>query len=168
MKNSVLTLILFFVCFQIHSQKKDAEVYIDIIQQIWKPFKKSFDNKDAKMFNALHTNDILRINKWGVKQGDTYKKGIIKSYNRTSEKTRTIEFWIEQSVFSETISHQIGYYVVTYKEPNKADKTSYAQFQVTLKKVNGAWKIWQDFDTEMVGSKKVDASFIEKLKKLEL
>ena len=168
MKNSLLILILLFVSVQLNSQEKESEIHTDIIQQIWKPFKKSFDNKNSKVFNDLHTIDVLRINRWGIKQGETYKNGIIKSYKRTSKKTRKIEFWIEQSVFSETISHQIGYYAVTYKEPNKKDKTTYAQFQVTLKKVNGVWKISQDFDTEIVGGKKVNAAFVENLDKLKL
>lgn len=117
---------------------------------------------------SIHTNDILRINAWGIKQGKIYKNRIVNSYSKKSDRTRTIAFWIEQSVYSKTISHQIGYYAVTYKEPNKKDKTTYAQFQVPLKKINGIWKIWQDFDTEMVGGKKVDVSFVQQLKKLNL
>jgi hypothetical protein len=168
MKKLIVILIAFcFVNFG-YSQKKDSKLSDEILQQIWKPFKKSFDSKDAKAFNFLHTSEVLRINSWGIKQGEVYKNGITESYSRISKKTRTIAFWIEQSVFSETIAHQIGYYAVTYKEPNKKDKTNFAQFQVTLKKINGIWKISQDFDTEIVGGKKVDAAFVEKLDKLDL
>ena len=168
MKKIIFFFSFLLICLQINAQKTDALISTEIINQVWKPFKKSFDKKDAKQFNALHTNNVLRINTWGIKQGKTYKNDIIKSYNKISKKTRTIEFWIEQSVFTKTISHQIGYYAVTYKEPNKVDKTTYAQFQVTLKKVNGLWKIWQDFDTQKVGGKKVDISFIKNLIKLDL
>ena len=168
MKNYLLLLITFCFANFSFAQEKDSKIYNEILHQVWKPFKKSFDTKDAKTFNSLHTEDILRINAWGIKQGDIYKKGITKSYGRTNNRTRTIDFWIEQSVFSKTVSHQIGYYAVTYKEPTKAAKVSYAQFQVTLKKVNGKWKIWQDFDTENVGGKKVDVSFVEKLERLKL
>ena len=168
MKKIIFTSIIFLISFQINSQKKDSEVYTEILNQIWKPFKKSFDKKDSRTFNNLHTNDIIRINAWGIKQGKTYKDTITNSYSNKSDKTRTITFWIEQSVFSKTISHQIGYYAVTYKESNKKDKTIYAQFQVTLKKINGTWKIWQDFDTDMVGGKKVDSTFTQHLKKLDL
>jgi hypothetical protein len=168
MKKHILVLVSFCCISFCYSQKKDAKIYTEVLNQVWKPFKKSFDTKDSKMFNSIHTEDILRINAWGIKQGVIYKNGITKSYSKKSSRTRTIDFWIEQSVFSETVSHQIGYYAVTYKELNKADKTSYAQFQVTLKKINGVWKISQDFDTENVGSKKVDISFVEKLEKLEL
>ena len=151
-----------------YGQEKNQKIHFEIINQIWKPFKKSFDTKNAKTFNSLHTNDILRINSWGIKHGEVYKKGIIKSYNRTSSRTRRIEFWLEQSVFSDNIAHQIGYYAVTYKERGKKDFTTYAQFQVTLKKEHSRWKIWQDFDTELVGGKKVDATFVKELKKLNL
>ena len=168
MKKNILVLVSFCLVSFCYSQKKDTTIYNEVLNQVWKPFKKSFDAKDSKTFNDVHTDDILRINTWGIKQGAIYKDGIIKSYSKKSSRTRTIDFWIEQSVFSETISHQIGYYSVTYLEPNKADKTSYAQFQVTLKKINGVWKISQDFDTENVGGKKVDVSFVEKLEKLEL
>ena len=71
-------------------------------------------------------------------------------------------------MFSETIAHQIGYYAITYKEPKTKNKTTYAQFQVTLKKIHGVWKILQDFDTEKVGGVKVDSTFIRRLKKLKL
>ncbi|NVK52733.1 MAG: nuclear transport factor 2 family protein [Flavobacteriaceae bacterium] len=168
MKHFLLPLFVVLISFSGSTQNKDNRKYDEILEQVWKPFKKSFDNKDYKTFNKLHTDDILRINSWGIKKGEVYKNGIKKSYQKTSKRTRTIEFWIEQSVFSETIAHQIGYYAVTYKEPNKKDKTTYAQFQVTLLKINGHWKISQDFDTELVGGKKVDASFVKNLKKLEL
>ena len=168
MKNFTLSFVLILMCIQLNSQEKELKIHNNIIQQIWKPFKKSFDTKDAKAFNSLHTDTVLRINAWGIKQGKAYKDGIIRSYSKNSKRTRTIEFWIEQSVFSDSVSHQIGYYAITYKEPNKKDKTSYAQFQVTLKKINRMWKISQDFDTENVGGIKVDATFIKHLKKLRL
>jgi len=168
MKKFALSLILLSICFQLNAQERDSIIHSEIIAHIWKPFKTSFDSKDSKTFNSIHTKDVLRINRWGIKQGDVYKNRITKSYNSASKRTRTISFWIEQSVFSETYSHQIGYYAVTYKEPNKKDKTTYAQFQVTLKKVNDVWKIWQDFDSEIVGGKKVDSTFIKQLKKLKL
>jgi ketosteroid isomerase-like protein len=168
MRNLLLLFFLGLISLSSNAQKKDNKTYNEIIEQVWKPFKESFDNKDYKTFNSLHTDDILRINRWGIKKGDVYKNGIKKGYQRTSKRTRTIEFWIEQSVYSKTISHQIGYYAVTYKEPGKKDKTTYAQFQVTLLKTNGVWKISQDFDTELVGGKKVDVSFVKNLKKLEL
>lgn len=168
MKNLGCTLMMLLICFQINAQEKDSKIYNDILEQVWKPFKKSFDNKEAKTFNGLHTENVLRINAWGIKKGDVYKSGITSSYSKSSKRTRTIQFWIEQSVFTETISHQIGYYAVTYKESNKESKTTYAQFQVTLKKVDGIWKISQDFDTSTVGGKEVDASFVINLKKLKL
>lgn len=159
---------LLLMCIQLNSQEKELEIHNNIIQQIWIPFKKSFDTKDANTFNNLHTDTVLRINSWGIKQGEKYKTAITKSYSKTSKRTRTIELWIEQSVFSETIAHQIGYYAVTYKEPKTKDKTMYAQFQVTLKKIHGVWKISQDFDTEHVAGIKVDSTFIKRLKKLKL
>jgi len=168
MKNFVLLLIVFLMYLNVNSQEKYPGIYDQIVLQIWTPFKKSFDTKDANTFNSLHTDSVLRINSWGIKQGADYKNDIIKSYGRTSKKTRTIEFWIEQSVLSETIAHQIGYYAVTYKQPNMKDRKTYAQFQVTLKKINGIWKISQDFDTGTVAGVKVDATFIKQLKKLKL
>lgn len=168
MKNLLLLLFIGLISLSNNAQEKDKKIYNEILEQVWKPFKKSFDNKDYKTFNNLHTDDILRINSWGIKKGNVYKNGIKKGYQRVSKRTRTIEFWIEQSVFSSTVSHQIGYYAVTYKEPGKKNKTTYAQFQVTLLKTNGRWKISQDFDTELVGGKKVDASFVKSLKKLNL
>lgn len=168
MKNLFLLFFLGLISFSSNAQEKNTKAYNEILQQIWKPFKKSFDTKDAKTFNSLHTDNILRINAWGIRLGNNYKKRIINNYSKKTKSVRTIEFWIEQSVFSKIIAHQIGYYAVTYKEPNKENKTTYAQFQVTLKKINGVWKISQDFDTELVGGKKVDASFVKNLKKLEL
>jgi len=168
MKKFVLLPIVLLMYIHLNSQEKNSIIHNNIIQQIWKPFKKSFDTKDANTFNSLHTDSVLRINAWGIKQGENYKNGITKSYSKTSKRTRTIEFWIEQSVFSETIAHQIGYYAATYKEPKTKDKTTYAQFQVTLKKRHGVWKISQDFDTDKVGGVKVDSTFIKRLKKLKL
>ena len=62
MKNFVFLPIELLMYMHLNSQEKNSIIHNNTIQQIWKPFKKYFDTKDANTFNSLHTDTVLRIN----------------------------------------------------------------------------------------------------------
>jgi dienelactone hydrolase len=65
-----------------------------------------------------------------------------------------VQFLEFLSIPDSTITHsqniirmQIGYYRLIYQEDGKEVYRGFAQFHVVLKKINGKWKIAQDWDT---------------------
>ena len=66
------------ISLQMISQEKKLYIYTDIINQVWKPFKKSFDNKNTiviamigtdirtRRWRKIRTINILNDNEWNV------------------------------------------------------------------------------------------------------
>ena len=134
------------------NEKLEAEVN----EQVWKPFKKAFEARDGKQFNALHTDDVMRISTWsGIKVGKEYKDAIEQSYQKEDGRKRTIDFWLEHRFYRENAGYEVGYYRIITEEEGKAPRAHYARFHIVLKKVNGSWKIAQDWDVSNINGQEV-------------
>ena len=130
---------------QEHEIKEKIEKQVNT--QLWKPFKKSFENRDAIKYNDLHTDDVIRVNKWGIKVGEDFKKSNLVRYNKKDNIVRTIDLWFEHRLYNDNCGYEVGYYRIKSKSEEGNIKEHYARFHVVLKKVNGKWKIAQDWDT---------------------
>lgn len=130
----------------------------EVNDQVWKPFKLAYEARDWRAFNELHTEDVLRVSQWGgIKEGAAYKDGIKQSYQKHSNRKKTIDFWFEQRIYSESLGYEVGYYRAISEEPGKEPTVSYAQFHVVLRKANGLWKIAQDWDSAVINGVKLTA-----------
>ena len=149
--------------------QEDNKVTIKVInEQVWKPFKESFDTKDWQSFNDLHTDNVLRINRWGIRVGEEYKSSIKESYQRKDDRQRVIDFAFDERVYKHDIGYETGYYRVTYTMPDNSIKETYGRFHVRLEKENNRWKIAQDWDTDKVNGVAVGEEDFEKGQRLEL
>lgn len=143
----------------VHNEATEKEVN----DQVWKPFKLAYESRDSQAFNELHTEDVLRISQWGgIKVGKAYKDGVKQSYQKNSQRKKTIDFWFEQRIYSETFGYEVGYYRVISEEPGKKPVISHAQFHVVLKKQRGTWKIAQDWDSSVINGVKLTAEHFAK------
>ncbi|MGI9546997.1 MAG: YybH family protein [Flavobacteriaceae bacterium] len=158
MKSTIISLLVLFVLHSNHAQvsiaKKSTETIINAT--IWKPFKQSYEARDWEAFNALHSDHILRIHDGGIQQGMEYKNSIKKSYQKKDKRTITIDFAMERRMYTDNVGYEVGFYRVVYKQSDKKSRTSFGRFHVMLKKINGKWKIAQDWDTNSVGGKPVE------------
>lgn len=137
----------------------DPAIEAEVNLQVWKPFKVAYEARDWKSFNNLHTDDMLRVNKWGgIKTGIEYKASVEKSYQRKDSRKRTIDLWFEHRIYSDDFGYEVGYYRVIYDEPGKDQLITHARFHVVLKKINGVWKIAQDWDTNMINGVSITAA----------
>ena len=165
-------LLILFISSRIEAQ--DATVSEKIAEEVnntvWKPFKKAYETRDAEAFNTLHTDDVLRVSKWGIKVGDEYKNGVINGYKRYAESqiTTTIDFWLEHRIYKGDVGYEVGYYRIVQNELGKKERTSYARFHVVLRKESGKWKIAQDWDTSNLNGVEVTAEDFEKGTMLDL
>lgn len=118
----------------------------EINEQVWIPFTKSWESNDAEMYNSIHTKDVWRINASRLLIGDEYK-------NRNTERMQgqknnsIIEFSFETRRANGTSAYEVGYFRIT----RTTDGQQFVgRFHVALKKVEGKWKIAQDWDTDII------------------
>ena len=149
MKSIIISLFVLFVFNTNHAQvtisKKSTETIIN--ETVWTPFKKAYETRDWEAFNALHTDNILRVHDGGIQQGLEYKKSIRESYQKKEKRTKTIDFIVEKRTYTYNLGYEVGFYRVIYQKKDKEPKYSYGRFHVVLKKINDKWKIAQDWDS---------------------
>ncbi len=149
-------------------KKEQQKIEKEVNEQLWKPFKKSLEQRDAKTYNDLHTDDVLRVNKWGIRIGKAFKDRNTASYAKKDDRKRTIDFWLEHRIYSGDTGYEVGYYRIKTTYPDGKVRESYARFHIVLKKVNGSWKIAQDWDTGEINGRKITADDFAKGTPLDL
>ena len=127
-RNILLILLLITTDLILFSQENSSNEEIEktVDEQIWKPFKKAWEERDWKLFNNLHTPDVLRITKWGVRAGEEYRSTIRQAFQKEDARKRTIDFWMEHRIYSENVGYEVGYYRAVYEEPGKERHMTYA------------------------------------------
>lgn len=161
MSRTIFLLVLIGVSFMAKAQQTaKEEILYQIDSQIWMPFQESFTSGDATAFNALHTDDVLRITGNEIRIGEEYKNQIRDAYNNPDRSKRTIEFAFEQRTHRDSIAYEVGMYKITLPD---SGREFYGRFHVVLKKTNGTWKIAQDWDAEKVNGNPVAKEDFERL-----
>jgi len=129
----------------------------EINEQVWKTFIKAYSTNDAELFNSIHSDDVLRVSSRGIRKGDEYKKSMSDYLNGMQEKGQkmTIDFSFEKRIHKEDIAYEVGIYKLTRLNSNESNDY-YGRFHVVLKKIQGVWKIVQDYDTSEVLGKRID------------
>ncbi|MDX1940661.1 MAG: nuclear transport factor 2 family protein [Saprospiraceae bacterium] len=151
---SLRLLIGLLLCSQI-AFAQDNAIQKTIDEQVWLPFIKTFNAFDGEGFNALHTKDVLRGGPWGIQTGEEYWKNNLESNKKGKESggKKSIAFRFEHRVARDSIAYEVGYYKVKYTHDGE-ERTGYGRFDVVLRKVNGVWKIAQDWDVDNINGKK--------------
>ena len=141
----------------IFSTLAQSEIEGEVNAQVWGPFVESWTKADADAFNALHTDDVLRVSAGGLRLGPEYKERNTASFERiqASNDKRQIQFWFEHRIYSGNHGYEVGYYKITVDRPGQDTRAYYARFHVVLRKENGAWKIAQDWDTSNINGHQV-------------
>ena len=154
----------------IHAQGTDLKDITEekVNEQIWKPFKQSYEEKDWQTFNSLHTDDVLRAHDRGIQIGQEYKDDIRNYYERPSNHKTTIDFVMERRTYKGDVGYEVGFYRVIYAEEGKEDHMSYGRFHVVLKKIDGKWKIAQDWDSSSFNGRPIGEGDFDETKKLNL
>lgn len=136
-----------------YSYSQNTNAVAEINQQIWEPFMESYESFDAQKFMSVHTEDVIRVSRDGKKiyVGAEYGERMKTSFARTKESgtSRTIEFRFLQRLAQEDVGYEVGYYKIRNKRPGDQERIFYGKFHVTLKKVDGVWKIATDSDSSL-------------------
>ncbi|ETN95884.1 nuclear transport factor 2 family protein [Zhouia amylolytica] len=160
-----LLIIVFGHNFKAKAQEiPTAMIQNEINDQIWSPFKKAFSDRDWNLFNSIHADDILRINKWGIRKGSEYKNSIETSYSQNSSTKRSIDFCFSERITNSSTSYEVGLYKITSQKDQGDIHYSYAQFHVLLKKINNRWKIVQYWDSDLIHGNKITKEMFNECK----
>lgn len=158
-----LILLFYLIASNVSSQNiTNSDIAKQVDEQLWQPFSESYAQGDFETFNSLHTENVKRIGSRGILVGEAYRASNERAFRRENRMPKTIEFVFEHRIYSSEIGYEIGYYKMSFPENPERDPY-YARFTVLLEKVDGIWKIAQDWDTDSINGQKVSAQDYEKL-----
>ena len=143
---------IFLTIFSNNIYSQTDQIFKEIDEQVWKPFIEAYNKFDANKFNELHSDDVLRVNVWGIKVGNEYKESVSSKYAESKARgdKRSIQLWFEHRlVKTNNIAYEVGYYKINSIREGE-ERQSYGRFHVVLKKKDNHWKIIQDWDTNQI------------------
>ena len=146
MKKTIFVAATLFLTLSLSAQNDTLQ----IDQQVWHPFIQSYQAYDTEAFMAVHTPDIIRVNRSNksIKTAEMYRESQLASALRNEKQrtNRTIDLRFLERIISDDHAFEVGYYKVDYNRPSKSQTTFYGKFHVLLKKQDGRWQIAMDAD----------------------
>ncbi|NMH89430.1 DUF4440 domain-containing protein [Flavivirga algicola] len=146
-------LLICFICLIILSGNKTIAQNIDDLKdinvQIWSNFKKSFESLDYKLFESLHSNDLIRVNGGNyksIRNKDAYLGNYKERWKNNSLK-QTISFRFLERISKDGMASERGFYKFTINPDSENQKSYYGKFHVILRKEESLWKILIDYDS---------------------
>lgn len=167
MKNNIkylLYLTLFLMVTSMTAQKSPEVIQKEIDQTVWKPFKKAFETVDGKALNNTYAERVLRVTPEGIDTKDAFKRANFErfSQNKKDGVSISLDFWFDDRKTNQTTSYEVGFYRIGFTLKGEDTQYSYGQFHIVLEKLEGFWKITQDWDTTEIAGQKIDKAFFER------
>ncbi|GMN10276.1 hypothetical protein MTsPCn9_13090 [Croceitalea sp. MTPC9] len=164
-----VALYLFFICFFGIAQNEVKEIQDVIDQEVWKPFQEAFENLDGKALNATYTEQVLRVTPNGIDTENSFKAGNLERFkqNKADGISISLEFWFDSRHTNEATSYEVGFYRIRATTKEGKTSSNYGQFHIVLKRIDGKWKITQDWDTSIINGKAISAEDFEKQEPLK-
>ncbi len=146
------------------AQTNTEDLQKEIDQTVWKPFKKAFETLDGDALNATYADQVLRVTPQGIDTDNVFKKENVDRFlqNKKNRDQINLDFWFDDRKTNETTSYEVGFYCIGFTSKEGQTQYSYGQFHIVLEKIDGHWKITQDWDTTMIGSQEIDKTFFER------
>jgi ketosteroid isomerase-like protein len=146
------------------AQTDTEAIQKEIDQMVWKPFQKAFETLDGDALNATYANQVLRVTPQGIDTKNAFKKGNAERFaaNRKNGDKIHLDFWFDNRKTNETTSYEVGFYRIGFTSKGGETQYSYGQFHIVLEKINGQWKITQDWDTATIAGKSITAKEFDK------
>ena len=134
------------------------------LNTLWKPFQKAFESLNGEAVNALYADEVLRVTPAGIDTEEKFKDGNLQRFTtyRKDNLKMNLDFWLDDRKTSESHSYEVGFYRVMFVLPSGQIDTFYGQFHIVLEKIDGVWKITQDWDTATIAGKPITAEDFER------
>lgn len=164
-----LALYIFLFSFLAFAQNENKEIQNVIDVEVWKPFKKAFETLDGAALNATYADNVLRVTPNGIDTKNSFKAKNLERFiqNRKEGVSITLDFWFDSRHTNKVASYEVGFYRIGATTKEGQTSYNYGQFHIVIKKIDGYWKITQDWDTATINGKKIDKIDFEKQKLLK-
>lgn len=160
MKAIAKSLSFFLLCCFATNNVFAGEIQKSIDSQVWAKFKQALETHDGALFNSVHTDDIVRGWPGQLMIGKDYKEHNKKIFNPNRDLDVKFDLSFEHREAKDDVAIDIGYYRMELKRPGKDTKVNIGKFHVSLRKLDGEWKITQDWDvSEFAGRKLGEEDF---------
>jgi len=145
MKNFLLGAML-VMCSNLFAQSEQAKINKDV----WYNFMQACQDLNASLFNQIHTEDVIRVpvDQKQILVGREYKDANIDMFNQWNQMRiqQRIQFSFTSRIQKGDLAYETGFYKLTRYNGYETEQL-YLRFNVTLKRVNGIWKIFMNADT---------------------
>lgn len=149
--------ILFFLClifpFELLAQDANAqkEIQNKIDEEVWKTFMTAFESSDGPALNALYGPKVIRVTPNGLDISNEFKKENIKRFAAAKKAGANVDldFWFEHRHTLSEASYEVGYFRIS-SEVSGQKTVFYGQFHIYLQRIEGSWKITQDWDNTFI------------------
>ena len=154
---------LLFLPILSFGQKNIKAIQNTIDLEVWEPFTRAFETLDAVALNNTYADEVLRVTPNGIDTNNAFKDANLKRFgqNKADGVSISLDFWFDSRDTNEDTSYEVGYYRIGFTKKNSDTNYIYGQFHIVLKKINGAWKITQDWDTATINGKVITANDFE-------
>ncbi len=141
-----------------------AEVQDEIDKTVWKTFQQAFERMDGEALNSVYADEVLRATPEGLDTQGNFKQANLTRFleNKRRGDRIALDFWLDSRRTSSTVSYDVGFYRVRVTASSGETSEFYGQFHIVLKKLNGQWKIVQDWDTTRIGGSPITAEVFER------
>lgn len=164
MKNiQSILLVITLLTFTHGFAQQSAAVQKEIDNTLWKPFQKAFEALDGEALNVLYAKEVLRVTPSGIDTENAFKVANIERFknNKADGVGIQLDFWLDSRHTNEHTSYEVGFYRIHFKTTTGVN-TVYGQFHIVIKKIDGTWKITQDWDTDRIAGVPITAKDFDK------
>lgn len=134
-------------------------IHQEIDRTVWKNFQQAFEQLDGTALNAVYADQVLRVTPAGIDTQNAFKQD-----NQTRFQTNIsngdrikLDFWFDSRQTNATTSYDVGFYRVGITTPTGRTDHFYGQFHIVLNRIDGVWRIVQDWDTTSIGGRPITA-----------
>ena len=141
-----------------------AAIHAEIDRTVWKTFQHAFESMDGDALNSVYADNVLRATPEGIDTQNEFKQTNRTRFaaNVANGDQIALDFWFDSRRTEATTSYDVGFYRVRITNASGATNTFYGQFHIVLKKLEGSWKIVQDWDTGSIGGRAISAADFER------
>lgn len=143
-----------------YTQVDVEQIQNEIDKNLWKSFQKAFETLDGEALNATYAEEVLRVTPQGIDTKNTFKSGNLERFkkNKADGVSISLDFWFDSRHTNESTSYEVGFYRIGFTDEDGKTNYSYGQFHIVLKKIEGQWKIAQDWDTASINENPITAA----------
>jgi hypothetical protein len=147
--------ILFFVLIAIALQtnaQTNTDYLKEINRDIWLPFIEAYGNANVTLYKSLHSTDFIRAtgSEKTLPSYDMYFKNTGNWFDNTKKEGTKLEiaFRFSERFANGIVASERGIYQLkSFDKTGKIFWTGYGKFHVFMRKINYAWKIVVDYDS---------------------